>query len=372
MFTAHRSPLVLLLLVQINFIASSNISACIPNTPCQCYLTQYSFTLYNCSHALGDVPIFDAKNIHNITRIIARNAFHQWPVQLCKYSNIQILDLSGSNFRSSSSIDFSCLNHLIHLNLSNTQIKQIPKFQGNASQHLQILDLSNNYLRAIDGQQFRIFKNLISLFLQNNPIQSIEHLEDLLNSTTLQSINLHSSSVDLALKQSLTINQWIDLADRWSNTTKSLVIRMNHIPFQSFIPSPDEFDRMSTDSMKSVLRTLIDSTFVTLFNTPKCDCVALRTYQRMFSFVDYPKKYSSPLFQSVKCVMFDGITHARVFDRRTTIDLRCTSLGRKLSLFPSISSSSTALNSTWMFAIIFSLVLACWIETLNNLIFFSF
>lgn len=356
MFTTHRSVL-LLLLLQINFIGSSNISSCIPNTPCQCFLTQYSFTLYNCSHSLGDLPIFNAKNIHNITRIIARNAFHQWPVQLCKYSNIQILDLSGSNFRSSSSIDFSCLHHLIHLNLSNTQIKQIPKFQVNASEHLQILDLSNNYLRVIDGQQFQMFQNLISLFLQNNPIQSIEHLEYLLNSTALQSINLHSSSVDLALKKSLTIQQWIDLADRWSNMTKSLVIRMNHIPFQSLIPLPEQFDQLSTDSMKSILRTLIESTFMTLFNTPKCDCVALRTYQRMFSFVDYPKKYSSPLFQSVKCLMSDGITHARVFDRRTTIDLRCTSLGRKLALFPSLSSSSCVLKSTWMLWIIFFLVL---------------
>lgn len=357
MSRAHRFVL-LLVLLGINSIDSSNISSCIPNTPCQCYLTQYSFTLLNCSYSLADLPIFNAKNVLNITKIIARNAFNQWPVQLCKYSNIQILDLSGAIFRSSSSsIDFSCLNQLIHLNLSNTQLKQMPKFHPNASRHLQILDLSNNYLRMIDGQQFQIFTNLISLFLQNNPIQSIDHFEHLLNSSTLQSINLHSSSVDLALKQPLTVEQWIDIAHRWSNTTKLFMVRMNHIPFQSIIPTPDQFDRFSTDSMKSILRTLMDSTFLTLFNTPKCDCVPLRTYQRMFSFVDYPKKYSSALFQSVQCLMADGITHARLFDRRTTIDLRCTTLGRKLSLLPSFSSSASTLSYAWIFAIIFCLVL---------------
>ena len=111
----------LLFFLQFISIQSSNISWCIPNTPCQCYLSQYSFTLFNCSHTLTNLPIFNSQNTNNITRILARNAFNQWPIELCQYSNIQILDLSGSYFHSYS-IDFSCLTHLIHLNLSNTHI----------------------------------------------------------------------------------------------------------------------------------------------------------------------------------------------------------------------------------------------------------
>ncbi|CAF4117936.1 unnamed protein product, partial [Adineta steineri] len=163
----------------INSTKSYNLTSCIPNTSCQCYLTQYSFTLLNCSHTLSDVPIFNS----TITKIIARNAFTQWPSQLCKYSKIQILDLSGSYF-DSEFVDISCLTQLIHLNLSNTKLTKIPNFHKNFSNYLQILDLSNNNIKILDGLAFQSL-NLISLLLQNNPIESIEHLEILFNLTNV-------------------------------------------------------------------------------------------------------------------------------------------------------------------------------------------
>jgi hypothetical protein len=226
-------------------------------------------------------------------------------------------------------------------------LKKIPNFQEDLSNHLQILDLSNNHIKILNGIHFQSLTNLISLFLQNNSIESIQHFEYLLSLPNLESVNLISSNYDVTLKQSLTTKQWIELAKQWSNSTKLLVIRMINIPFQSIIPHPDQFDSISTRLMKIIFKKLINSTFKTLSNTPKCDCNDLRNYQRMFSFIDYQKKYSSPLFNSVKCLMSDGYTYARLFDRRTTIDLRCPSLGKKLSLFPSLSSSSSMLNDTF-------------------------
>ena len=344
MFRVH--VLLLILFFRILSIQSYNITSCIPNTSCKCLITPYAFNFMNCSHTVPDIPIFDSQSTSNVTRIIARNAFNQWPIQLCKYPNIQILDLSGSYF-DSKSIDFTCLNHLIHLNLSNTQLKKIPNFQENLSNHLQILDLSNNHIKILNGIHFQSLTNLISLFLHNNSIESIQHFEYLLSLPNLESINLISSNYDITLKQSLTTKQWIELAKQWANSNKLLIIRVVNIPFQSVIPSPDQFESVSTRLMKVILKKLINSTFMTLSNTPKCDCSDLRSYQRMFSYVDYQKKYSSPLFNSVKCLMSDGYTYARLFDRRTTIDLRCPSLGKKLTLLPLLSSSSSMFNSTF-------------------------
>jgi hypothetical protein len=344
--------ILLFLFLTIISTKSYNVSSCIPNTPCQCYLTQYSFTLSNCSHTLYDLPILNSKNI---TKIIARNALIHWPIQLCKYSNIQILDLSGSYF-DSQSIDFSCLNHLIHLNLSNTQLNKIPNFQTNFSNYLQILDLSNNNIKVIDGLHFRSLNSLISLFLQNNPIEYIENLFNLFNLSNVATINLISSNFNVTRRQSLTINQWIDIANQWNNSIKSFSIRMNNIPLQLIIPSPDQFQMISVDTMKIVLKMLINSTFITLLNTPKCNCIHLRSYQRFFSFVEYQKKYSSPLFRSAKCLMPDGFTHARLFDRLTYIDLRCPLFG-KISFFPLLGSSSSSLNHTLVSLFIFCLLL---------------
>ncbi|CAF3113790.1 unnamed protein product [Rotaria sp. Silwood2] len=347
--------LLMLLFLAIPLTNCYNISSCIPYTPCQCYLTQYSFKLFNCSHTLSDLPIFNSKTTHNITKIIASNSFNRWPIQLCRYSNIQILDLSSSYF-DSQYIDLSCLTYLIHLNLSNTQLNKIPNFKRNFLNHLQILDLSNNHIKIIDGIYFQSLNNLISLFLQNNPIQYIENLENLFYLSNLESINLISSNLDVKLKQLLTINQWINISQQWNNSRKLFTIRMKNIPFQFIIPNPDQFSIVSIDSMKIILKTLINSTFITLFNTPKCDCSHLRNYQRMFSFVDYQKKYSSSLFQSTTCLMSDGITHARLFDRRTYIDLQCPLLG-KISLFPLIQSSSSSLNNVLIPFAIFCLFL---------------
>ena len=126
---------------------------------------------------------------------------------------------------------------------------------------------------------------------------------------------------------------------------------MNTIPLQNIIPNPE---LISIGLMKIILKKLINSTFNTQFNTPKCNCVHLRKYQRIFSSIDYQKKYSSPLFESTKCLMLDGVTHARLFDRRTSIDLRCPLLG-KISLFPFLQSSSASLDKTFISLFIFSL-----------------
>ncbi|CAF3392396.1 unnamed protein product [Rotaria socialis] len=357
MLKAHQS--FLLILLTIIATKSYAISSCIPNTPCQCYLTQYSLKLLNCSYALSDLLIPDLKIPQNITRIIATNALIRWPSQLCKYANIQILDLSGSYFNFQF-IDLSCLTHLIHLNLSNTQLHEIPHFKNDVSNHLQILDLSNNHLKTIDGIYFQSLNNLISLFLQNNPIESIVHLEVLFNLANIESINLISSNLDLTLKQPLTLNQWSDIVRTWNNTSKSFSIRMKNIPLQTIIPAADKFQTISIDTMKIILKTLINSTFMTMYNTPKCDCSNLRTYQRMFSFVDHQRKYSSSLFQSTTCLMSDRITHARLFDRRTYIDLRCPLLGR-MSFFPLLASSSTSSHYALVPFVVFCLFLL-WIE----------
>ena len=126
---SHRIQL-LLLAISIASTETYVIAPCVPNTPCQCSLTQYSLILSNCSKKLADLPIFDSLNVYSIPKIIARNTFTQWPNQLCQYSSIQILDLSGSCLDSQAT-DFSCLTHLVHVNLSNTELTKIPNFQNN-------------------------------------------------------------------------------------------------------------------------------------------------------------------------------------------------------------------------------------------------
>lgn len=320
-----------------------NISSCIPNSTCQCHLTQYSLKLLNCTHRLTNLVLSNSNVPENLTKIIAPNVFIRWPTALCKYSNLQILDLSGSYFNSQT-IDLSCLKNLIHLNLSKTELSEIPNFERNVSQHLQILDLSNNHIKRINGNEFRTLDNLISLFLQNNPIETIEHVEDLFSLTNIELINLVSSNLDVNLKQLIDLNQWNVIAKKWSDVPKSFSMRMKNIPLQKILPNPDKVQTNSIDSMKIVLKKLINSTFITLFNTPKCVCSTLRIYQRIFSFVDYQNKYSSPLFQSTTCLMTDRITHARLFDRRTYIDLRCPLL-EKMSYFPHFDSSAASFKN---------------------------
>ena len=321
---------------------SNPFSACIPNTSCQCHLTAHSFTFLNCSQTLTDLPIFHSQNVINVTRLMARNAFVGWPLQLCKYSKIQILDLSGSNLNSSL-VDFSCLKHLIHVNLSQTQLTQVPQFGANASQNLQILDLSNNRIKRIDAGQFRSMTNLMSLFLQNNPIASIEHLEELFYLPHLESMNLISTDDTVSLQPSITSKQWTDIARQWSSSKRSFVLRLRNIPFQSFLPPPSlSSTPISSEAMKTILTSLLNSTLVTPSITRRCQCTELRAYQRLFSSIDSMKKYSSALFESTTCLMPDGLTHARLFDRRTHIDLRCPFLGKKsfFSLLPPGSAAS--------------------------------
>jgi len=305
---------------------SAKISSCIPNTPCKCLLTAYSFTLINCSYSLPDLPIFKSNTSINITKILARNALIRWPLHLCKYSNIQILDLSDSYFNYQS-IDLSCLSQLIHLNLSHTQLKQIPNFQKTFLKNLQILDLSNNQIEILNGSLFRSLNNLKTLFIQNNPLKQIDYFEHLLSLSRLEFINLISSNLVLSIKKPLTASQWFNLAHKWNNSNKSFLIRTNTIPLQSIFPQPDQFRLIPLDSMAIILKILANSTFSTLFSTPKCNCVQLQAYQRVFSFVN-DERNLSPLFQSSTCLMPNGIVHARLFDRRTLTDLNCLLLGK--------------------------------------------
>jgi len=320
--------LLLILCLLLTLTNSAKISSCIPNTPCKCLLTEHSFILTNCSYSLPDLPIFNSNTAINITKILARNALNRWPTHLCKYSNIQILDLSGSYFHSQS-IDFSCLFQLIHLNLSNTQLKTIPNFQKNFCKNLQILDLSDNQIEILDGNHFRLLNNLIALFIQNNPLKQINHFEYLLSLSRLEFINLISSNFAMPIKKPLRVNQWINLAYKWNNTNKSFIIRTNTIPLQSIFPNSNQFQLISLDLMKIIFKTLSKSTFTTLLSTPKCNCTHLQNYQHIFSFIDDDQNLL-PLFQSSTCLMPDGIIHARLFDRRTLTDLNCLLLEKKI------------------------------------------
>jgi Leucine-rich repeat (LRR) protein len=317
---------------------SANISSCISNTPCKCHLTEHSFTLSNCSHSLPDLPIFNSNTPINITKIIARNALIHWPSHLCKYSNIQILDLSGSYFNSES-IDLSCLSQLIHLNLSNTELKKVPNFQKLS---LQILDLSSNQIQFLDGRLFRPLSNLLTLYIQNNPLKQIDHLEDLFRLSHLQLINLISSTSITTIKRPITRTQWINLVHTWNQSNKSFLTHTNTISLQSIFPNSNQFQLIPLDVMKIIFQTLANSTFTTLISTPKCNCVHLRNYQRVFSFTNYDQNLS-PLFQSSTCLMPNGIIHARLFDRRTFTDLNCSIL-EKTASFPVIQSSCSLIG----------------------------
>ncbi|CAF2486359.1 unnamed protein product [Rotaria sp. Silwood2] len=320
---------------------SANISSCIPNTPCKCLLTEHSFTLTNCLHSLPDLPIFNSNISINITKIIAKYALIRWPLHLCTYSNIEILDLSGSYF-DSQHINLSCLSQLIYLNLSNTQMKKIPNFEKYSLKHLRILDISNNQIEILDGSLFRSLNNLTVLIIQNNPLKKIDYFEYLLNLSRLEFINLISSSSTMTIKNSLTVTQWIDLAHKWSNSNKKIVIRTNTFSLQSILPNSDQFQLISLDFMKIILKTLSNSTFTTLFSTPKCHCSHLRNYQRVFSFNNYHKNLSS-LFQSTTCLMPNGIIHARLFDHRTFTDLNCSLMGKNMR-YPSVQNSCSFLD----------------------------
>jgi len=115
---------------------------------------------------------------------------------LSEYSNIQILDLSGSYFHSRS-IDLSCFYKLIYLNLSDTHLTELPNFQKN----LQIIDLSNNQIEILDGNHFRLLNNLIKSYIQNDPLKQINHLEYLLSLSHLEFINSISINSVIPIKK---------------------------------------------------------------------------------------------------------------------------------------------------------------------------
>ncbi|CAF2613373.1 unnamed protein product [Rotaria sp. Silwood2] len=146
----------------------------------------------------------------------------------------------------------------------------------------------------------------------------------------------------MTIKNSLTVTQWIDLAHKWSNSNKKIVIRTNTFSLQSILPNSDQFQLISLDFMKIILKTLSNSTFTTLFSTPKCHCSHLRNYQRVFSFNNYHKNLSS-LFQSTTCLMPNGIIHARLFDHRTFTDLNCSLMGKNMR-YPSVQNSCSFLD----------------------------
>jgi hypothetical protein len=315
----------------------------IPNTLCQCSLTVHSITLGNCSHMLTDLPILHSKNIVNITRLVARDALIKWPSKLCQYINMQILDLSGSTLNSSS-VEFSCLKYLIHVNLSRTQLTNVPKFESNSSEHLQILDLSNNQIKSVNAMYFQSMKNLISVFLQNNPIRLIEHIQELFYLPHLTSIHLISSNQTVTIEPSLTMDQWSIVAHQWNRSRKSFTLRTQNMPFQSLISTLELDSILASDIMKIIFEALLNSTFPTPLHTHSCQCNDLRIYQRLFSTVDSAMKYNSALFQSTTCLMPDRITHGRLFDRRTYIDLHCSFLQKK-TFFSFVPHSSSAVSS---------------------------
>jgi hypothetical protein len=286
--------------------------------------------LVNCSNTLPDLPILNSNTSINITKIFAQNALIRWPTHLCKYSNIENLDLSGSDFHTEF-LDLSCLYKLIHLNLSNTKLKQFPNFQNYFLKNLQIIDLSNNQIEILHGNYFRVLNNLIQLFIQNNPLKQINHFEYLLSLKHLEFINLISiNGFTMPIKKSLTVNQLINLAYKWKNSNKSLVIRTNTIPLQSIFPNSEQFQLIPLDLMRIIFKTLSNSTFITLFSTPKCNCTHLRNYQRIVSFINSNENLL-PLFQSSTCLMPNGIIYARLFDHQTLTDLHCLSLRKKIS-----------------------------------------
>jgi Leucine-rich repeat (LRR) protein len=197
--------------------------------------------------------------------------------------------------------------------------------------YLKIVDLSNNQIEILDGIHFRLLNNLITLLLQNNPLKQINSFEYLLSLTRLEFINLTSFNSDMIIKKPLTVNQWINLAYKWKYSNKSLTIRTNAIPLQSIFPSKsDQFRLIALDLMKIIFQTLSNSTFTTLVSTPKCTCIDLRNYQRVFFFINDDDENLLPLYQSSTCLMPNGFIHARLFDRRTLDDLDCLILGKKL------------------------------------------
>ncbi|CAF1199773.1 unnamed protein product [Adineta ricciae] len=163
-----------------------------------------------------------------ITTIVARHALFRWPLHLCKYSHLQILDLSGSYLRLPS-MDLSCLSQLIYLNLSQTHLSQLPNFSKVSLQFLQFLDLSFNQIEYINGSSFRSLNNLTTLHLHQNPLKRIDSFEQFLLLPSLQYMNFISSTSVLPMKKPLSISQWIDLANKWNNTNKVVQIHSTRI-----------------------------------------------------------------------------------------------------------------------------------------------
>lgn len=347
MFQRYQLFIVLTLL----FIStdSMNISSCISNTPCQCQVTDSSFTLINCEYSLPNLPRLNWNTTNKITKIIARNALIHWPTNLCQYSRMEYLDLSGSFFHSTG-IDVTCLYQLIHLNLSHTHLKIPPK---NLFSNLRILDLSNNQIESLDGNHFRFLTNLIELYLQNNPFKQIHHLEYFLTLSRLEYLNLLSSNPSLLIsKTALTSNQWIHLGLKWKKSKKKLLVQTNAFSIQSIFPSSsNQFQLIPLDLMQIIFHTLANSTFTTAMFTPKCNCTDLRNYQRVFSFVDDQKNLST-LVRTSTCLMPNGIIHARLFDRRTLVDLQCHVIEKK-----SLNRSSFLDYHLSLFVLIFLFVL---------------
>ena len=320
---------------------------CIPNTPCQCHLTNRSFILNNCSHSLPDLPVFNANTSMNMTKIVARRALFAWPLHLCEYANVETLDLSESLF-GLGRIDLTCSFRWTHLNLSQSQLKVVPDFSANLSQHLQLLDLSANRIELLDGRTFRSLIRLKTLLLQNNPLKHIDHWEHLLDLPRLEVLDLVSFNAPSIATKPLTISQWTHLAHRWNQSTRSFVIRSNSIPLQRLLPHPDEFPSMSLDLWKVVLETLSNSTLTALASTPPCRCDDLRHYQQILSFAN-DETHLSPLFQSSTCLLANGVIHGRLFDGRLLSDLNCTVMGRMAAAAPLAKSDASAFVTDFIF-----------------------
>ena len=325
----------------------SSASACIPNTPCQCHFLGRSFLLVNCSHSLPNIPILYSNTPANITEISARSALIRWPLNLCRYSQLRDLDLSGS-YLDARQIELSCLPRLMHLNLSWTHLNSTPNLPSHSLKLLQTLDLSNNRIETLDGHLFRSMESLATLWMQNNPLKQVHHFEVLLALPRLQSMNLITSNSAQVIQKPLNVTEWMDLAHQWRDSNRSLLIRTNSISLQSLFPAADQFSSIPLDSMRIIFTTLSNSFFTTLFFTPQCNCSDLRNYQRVVSFTDNDQNLSS-LFRFSTCLMPNGFIHARLFDRRTLADLNCSitpKVGTKPVQAKSVPPSSLSSSMT--------------------------
>lgn len=98
------------------------------------------------------------------------------PFGLFESVTLDSLDLSGSEIRNLPSDWFSKLSSLRHLNLSNTGLYTIDLSAFNGLQSLNTLDISNNHLERITQALFhQVRRTLITLVAANNSLEELDN-----------------------------------------------------------------------------------------------------------------------------------------------------------------------------------------------------